>query len=218
LLDEESNFPKGTDLTLLEKFEKNHASHPNFEKPKMVQGAFCVKHYAGRVTYTIAAFLDKNRDTLRAEWMTALMSSKNRFVASLFTMEDKDDDKDGSSFKTVSRGAGGRRAGSKIPTVGAQFNVSLTGLVTLLSSCNPYFVRCIKPNANKKPREFDRDLVLSQLRYVGLLETVRVRRAGFSVRIPYKEFIGRYGFLLPSAKNADLVVHAQKIVEKWVPP
>lgn len=218
MLDEESNFPKGTDLTLLEKFEKNHASHPNFEKPKMVQGAFCVKHYAGRVTYTITAFLDKNRDTLRAEWMTALTSSKNRFVASLFTLEEnKEEDKDG-KYSTLSRGAGGRRAGSKIPTVGAQFNVSLTGLMSLLSSCNPYFVRCIKPNANKKAREFDRDLVLSQLRYVGLLETVRVRRAGFSVRIIYKEFLKRYGFLVPSAKDADPVAHSQKIVEKWVPP
>jgi myosin heavy subunit len=86
--------------------------------------------------------------------MTALMSSKNRFVASLFVAEElKDDEKDPSAFKTVSRGGGGRRGGSKIPTVGAQFNVSLTGLMALLSSCNPYFVRCIKPNANKKARE-----------------------------------------------------------------
>lgn len=122
LLDEESNFPKGTDLTLLEKIEKNHGAHPNFEKPKMAKDAFCVKHYAGKVTYTITAFLDKNRDTLRAEWMTALMSSKNRFVSSLFAAEEvKEEDPTG--MKTVSRGGGGRRGGSKIPTVGSQFNV-----------------------------------------------------------------------------------------------
>ena len=104
--------------------EKNHISHPNFEKPKIAQQAFCVKHYAGKVTYTIAAFLDKNRDTLRAEWMTALMGSKNRFVASLFIAEEsKDDGIDPGGLKTISRGGGGRRGGSKTPTVGAQFNV-----------------------------------------------------------------------------------------------
>jgi len=60
--------------------------------------------------------------------------------------------------------------------------------------------------------------VLSQLRYVGLLETVRVRRAGFSVRIVFKDFIHRYGFLMPSAKSADLVANSQKILERYPPP
>jgi len=81
------------------------------------------------VTYSIDGFLDKNRDTLRAEWMTALMSSKSRFIATLFTTEEvKEDDDAQPAFKTMSRGGGGRRGGSKIPTVGAQFSVTLLSL------------------------------------------------------------------------------------------
>ena len=87
-----------------------------------------------QVTYSILGFLDKNRDTLRAEWMTALMSSKNRFVAVLFTQEEiKEDEKAEPAFKTLSRGGGGRKAGSKIPTIGAQFNVNFKMLLIYLS-------------------------------------------------------------------------------------
>jgi myosin heavy subunit len=56
LLDEESNFPKGTDLSLLEKMEKNHSAHPNFEKPKIANNGFCVKHYAGKVITLFSSF------------------------------------------------------------------------------------------------------------------------------------------------------------------
>jgi len=56
LLDEESNFPKGTDLSFLEKFEKTHSNHACFEKPKMIKGAFCIKHYAGKVISSIFCF------------------------------------------------------------------------------------------------------------------------------------------------------------------
>jgi len=49
LLDEESNFPKGTDLSLLEKINKTHENHPYFEKVKIAKNSFCIKHYAGKV-------------------------------------------------------------------------------------------------------------------------------------------------------------------------
>jgi len=115
-----------------------------------------------KVTYVVASFLDKNRDTLRAEWMTALQSSKNRFVATLFAPEDSNasSSDDLTAHKTLSRGGGGRRGGSKVPTVSSQFHSSLIGLLALLSTCNPYFVRCIKPNSNKQPNEVFKIFIL----------------------------------------------------------
>jgi hypothetical protein len=35
------------------------------------------------------------------------------------------------------------------------------------------------------PYHFDNNIILRQLRYTGMLETVRIRRAGYSVRIEY---------------------------------
>lgn len=66
-----------------------------------------------------------------------------------------------------------------------------------LNQANPFFIRCIKSNANKVPNEFDEETVQRQLRYTGMLETVRIRQAGFNVRLTYEEFIQLYRMLLP---------------------
>ncbi|XP_022914623.2 unconventional myosin-IXa-like isoform X3 [Onthophagus taurus] len=82
-------------------------------------------------------------------------------------------------------------------TVTAQFQQSLHSLMDTLNQANPFFIRCIKSNSNKIPNEFDNETVQRQLRYTGMLETVRIRRAGFNVRVTYDEFIQLYRILLP---------------------
>lgn len=66
-----------------------------------------------------------------------------------------------------------------------------------LNQANPFFIRCIKSNSNKIPNKFDDETVQRQLRYTGMLETVRIRQAGFNVRLTYDEFIQLYRILLP---------------------
>lgn len=66
-----------------------------------------------------------------------------------------------------------------------------------LNQANPFFVRCIKSNADKIPYHFDDMLVLVQLRYTGMLETVTIRQSGYSVRLSFDEFIQHYRILLP---------------------
>lgn len=82
-------------------------------------------------------------------------------------------------------------------TVAAQFQQSLHSLMDTLNQANPFFIRCIKSNGNKVPNQFDEDTVQRQLRYTGMLETVRIRQAGFNVRLTYDEFIQLYRILLP---------------------
>lgn len=62
-----------------------------------------------------------------------------------------------------------------------------------MSPQEPYYVRCIKPNDQKSPTLFDEELCRHQVSYLGLLENVRVRRAGFAYRQPYHRFLQRYG-------------------------
>uniref|UniRef100_A0A915PKD8 Uncharacterized protein n=1 Tax=Setaria digitata TaxID=48799 RepID=A0A915PKD8_9BILA len=85
----------------------------------------------------------------------------------------------------------------KPSSVGKQFQHSLSRLMKTLSQTTPYFIRCIKSNNEKIPNHFDDNIILRQLRYTGMLETVRIRRAGYSVRIEYKDFIKQYRILLP---------------------
>ncbi|XP_067399612.1 myosin-IIIb-like isoform X3 [Emydura macquarii macquarii] len=81
-------------------------------------------------------------------------------------------------------------------SVGAQFRHSLSVLMERMYSANPYFVRCIKPNSQKDPGIVDSQVMLQQLRYNGLLETIQIRRNGFSWRPSFEEFAERYRILL----------------------
>ncbi|KAL7977827.1 hypothetical protein Chor_010779 [Crotalus horridus] len=62
----------------------------------------------------------------------------------------------------------------------------------LFNRYEPYYVRCIKPNDHKSPLLFDEERCRHQVSYLGLLENVRVRRAGFAYRQPYHRFLLRY--------------------------
>ncbi|KAG7203587.1 hypothetical protein KM043_013630 [Ampulex compressa] len=99
--------------------------------------------------------------------------------------------------RTQSYGTGPGKARKQPMTVSAQFQHSLHSLMDTLNQANPFFIRCIKSNANKVPNEFDEETVQRQLRYTGMLETVRIRQAGFNVRLTYEEFIQLYRMLLP---------------------
>lgn len=95
------------------------------------------------------------------------------------------------------QGLGSRTGRKQTPTVTFQFQQSLNHLMETLNQANPFFVRCIKSNTQKQPNNFDDMLVLVQLRYTGMLETVRIRQSGYSVRLTFEEFIQHYRILLP---------------------
>uniref|UniRef100_A0A3B5L8N1 Myosin IHb n=1 Tax=Xiphophorus couchianus TaxID=32473 RepID=A0A3B5L8N1_9TELE len=78
-----------------------------------------------------------------------------------------------------------------------QFKNSLVGLTEILMSKEPWYVRCIKPNESKQPAKFDDVLVRHQVKYLGLMEHLRVRRAGFAYRRKYELFLQRYKALCP---------------------
>ncbi|KFQ38664.1 Unconventional myosin-Ih, partial [Mesitornis unicolor] len=82
--------------------------------------------------------------------------------------------------------------------VATQFKNSLTSLIEILMSKEPSYVRCIKPNENKEPGKFDDYLIRHQVKYLGLMEHLRVRRAGFAYRRKYELFLQRYKSLCPA--------------------
>ena len=85
--------------------------------------------------YDTRSFLDKNRDTFSADLLQLIHVSKNRFLQQIFSSD-------------LSMGSETRK---RAPTLSTQFKKSLEALMTALSQCNPFFVRCIKPNEFKKP-------------------------------------------------------------------
>ena len=57
-------------------------------------------------------------------------------------------------------------------------------------------MRCIKPNMNKTPDDYDEKMVLDQLRYLGMLEIIRIRKMGFPVHFTFVDFVSRYKCIL----------------------
>ncbi|XP_077364898.1 myosin-IIIa isoform X2 [Festucalex cinctus] len=77
-------------------------------------------------------------------------------------------------------------------TVASYFRYSLMDLLSKVVAGQPHFVRCIKPNNERQANKFDREKVLVQLRYTGILETAKIRRQGYSHRVPFAHFLKRY--------------------------
>ncbi|XP_035464320.2 unconventional myosin-Ih isoform X1 [Scophthalmus maximus] len=188
LLDEECLRPgEATDLTFLEKMEEKIGGHPHFVTHKLAdqktrktldRGDFRLLHYAGEVTYCVVGFLDKNNDLLYRNGKEVMRQSKNAIIRHCFPSTEPDSKR-------------------RPETVVTQFKSSLVGLTEILMSKEPWYVRCIKPNEAKQPGRFDDVLVRHQVKYLGLMEHLRVRRAGFAYRRKYEIFLQRYKPLCP---------------------
>ncbi|XP_039995210.1 unconventional myosin-IXAa isoform X3 [Xiphias gladius] len=90
----------------------------------------------------------------------------------------------------------------KPPSISAQFQASLNKLMETLGQSEPYFVKCIRSNAEKLPLRFNDNLVLRQLRYTGMLETVRIRQSGYNIKYSFKDFVHHFCVLLPEGTSA----------------
>ncbi|KFP12412.1 Myosin-IIIa [Egretta garzetta] len=223
LLDEESRFPQATDQTLVEKFEDNLKSK-YFWRPKRVDLTFGIYHYAGKVLYNASGFLAKNRDTLPADIVLLLRSSENNLTRELVThpltktgnlahtkskttisYQMWTPQKSISHTKNESGDTGHHpreTTSMKTQTVASYFRYSLMDLLSKMVVGQPHFVRCIKPNNDRQANKFDKEKVLVQLRYTGILETARIRRQGYSHRILFANFIKRY-YLICYKTNDD---------------
>uniref|UniRef100_A0A8B9FTW4 Myosin IXA n=1 Tax=Amazona collaria TaxID=241587 RepID=A0A8B9FTW4_9PSIT len=366
LLDEESNFPQATNQTLLDKFKRQHEGNSYIEFPAVMEPAFIIRHYAGKVKYGVKDFREKNTDHMRPDIVALLRSSKNAFICGMIGIDPvavfrwailrafframvafreagkryvekktgHDDavpcavlksvdsfsflhhpvhqrsleilqrckeekysitrksprtplsdlqgvntinertqrdayavgwngrmgmrhsrlaspgaflDKDGifvnaTNSKLLERAHGilmrnknfkakpnlpkhmldvkslkhltnltlhdritksllHLHKKKKPPSISAQFQASLNKLMETLGQAEPYFVKCIRSNAEKLPLRFSDSLVLRQLRYTGMLETVRIRQSGYGCKYSFQDFVNHFHVLLPQGIN-----------------
>ncbi|XP_008578762.1 PREDICTED: unconventional myosin-IXb isoform X3 [Galeopterus variegatus] len=317
LLDEESNFPHATSQTLLAKFKQQHEYNKYFLGTPVMEPAFIIQHFAGKVKYQIKDFREKNMDYMRPDIVALLRGSDSSYVRELIGMDpvavfrwavlraairamavlreagrlraeraEKAAAGLGSpgaqshlgepprgantpseklyrdlhnqiiksikglpwqgedprsllqslsrlqkprTFVLKSRGIKQKQTipknlldskslkliismtlhdrttksllhlhkKKKPPSISAQFQTSLNKLLETLGKAEPFFIRCIRSNAEKRELCFDEELVLQQLRYTGMLETVRIRRSGYSAKYTFQDFTEQFQVLLP---------------------
>uniref|UniRef100_A0A803V141 Myosin IXB n=1 Tax=Ficedula albicollis TaxID=59894 RepID=A0A803V141_FICAL len=291
LLDEESNFPHATNQTLLAKFKQQHEENKFFVGTPVMEPAFIIRHFAGKVKYQIKDFREKNMDYMRPDIVALLRSSDSAFVRELIGMDPvavfrwavlRAAIRAMAVFAQAGRERAQKTAGvvrqgprvplgelqrsntpvekayrkskgvkqkqiipknlldskslklimsmtlhdrttksllhlhkkKKPPSISAQFQASLNKLLETLGRAEPFFIRCIRSNAEKKEMLFDESLVLQQLRYTGMLETVRIRRSGYSAKYTFQEFIDQFQVLLPKnakASKEDICAYLNKL-------
>uniref|UniRef100_A0A3B5LAJ1 Unconventional myosin-Id n=1 Tax=Xiphophorus couchianus TaxID=32473 RepID=A0A3B5LAJ1_9TELE len=197
------NVGKVTDEVFLQGLNVKLAKHAHFTSRKLsptdksleFDRDFRIRHYAGDVAYSVVGFIDKNKDTLFQDFKRLLYNSSNPVLKGMWP--------EGKLRITEV---------TKRPLTAATiFKNSMISLVENLASKEPYYVRCIKPNDVKSPLLFEPERCRHQVEYLGLLENVRVRRAGFAYRQIYQRFLQRYKMIseftwpnhdLPSDKDA----------------
>ncbi|CAG5889777.1 unnamed protein product [Menidia menidia] len=164
---------KVTDTMCLDSMDTKLAQHPHYTSRKK---HFRIRHYAGDVTYSVEGFLDKNKDPLFQDFKRLMYNSSNPVLREMWP-----------------DGQLGITEVTKRPlTAATLFKNSIVALVDKLACKEPYYVRCIKPNEVKSPVLFDDARCRHQVAYLGLLENVMVRRAGFAYRQLYARFLQRY--------------------------
>uniref|UniRef100_A0A8I5R687 Myosin VC n=1 Tax=Papio anubis TaxID=9555 RepID=A0A8I5R687_PAPAN len=206
LLDEECLLPHGTDENWLQKLYNNFVNkNPLFEKPRMSNTSFVIQHFADKVEYKCEGFLEKNRDTVYDMLVEILRASKVCKVlapGSQGTQRthipglDMDGRWGSSSLTCTPLQKVHRRHTSPSKAARTGFRSSLYLLMETLNATTPHYVRCIKPNDEKLPFEFDSKRIVQQLRACGVLETIRISAQSYPSRWTYIEFYSRYGILM----------------------
>uniref|UniRef100_A0A4W5JGK6 Myosin Ic, paralog a n=1 Tax=Hucho hucho TaxID=62062 RepID=A0A4W5JGK6_9TELE len=178
ILDEECLRPgEPSDISFLEKLEDTLGGHAHFVTHKLANGKtrkavgreeFRLIHYAGEVNYTVNGEL------------------ANQSVNSITAGSVSEEPVPVACIET-----------RRLIVAATQFKNSLAKLIEILMSKEPSYVRCIKPNEAKQSGRFDEALVRHQVKYLGLMENLRVRRAGFAYRRRYEAFLQRYKSLCP---------------------
>uniref|UniRef100_A0A8C6XXV4 Myosin IEb n=1 Tax=Naja naja TaxID=35670 RepID=A0A8C6XXV4_NAJNA len=176
---------EGADHTLLQKLQSALGTHPHFNSWNK---GFIIHHYAGKVSYEVEGFCERNRDVLFPD-LVELMQSKPPH-------EKK----------------------GRPTTAGSKIKKQANSLVSTLMKCSPHYIRCIKPNETKKSRDWEESRVKHQVEYLGLQENIRVRRAGYAYRRVFQKFLQRYAILTPETwpcwrgDERQGVVHLMKSV------
>nr|XP_057908698.1 myosin IEb isoform X2 [Doryrhamphus excisus] len=164
----------GADQTLLQKLQGQVGTHDHFSSWNK---GFVIHHYAGKVSYDVSGFCERNRDVLFNDIIELMQGSEFPFIRALFP----------ENLEAEKRG--------RPSTASSKIKKQANTLVQTLMKCTPHYIRCIKPNETKRPRDWEDNRVRHQVEYLGLRENIRVRRAGYAYRRVFNKFLQRYAIL-----------------------
>eukprot|EP00163_Fabomonas_tropica_P023567 TRINITY_DN4092_c0_g1_i1.p1 TRINITY_DN4092_c0_g1~~TRINITY_DN4092_c0_g1_i1.p1 ORF type:complete len:1363 (+),score=391.36 TRINITY_DN4092_c0_g1_i1:958-5046(+) len=179
LLDEECKMQKGTDEQFANRLHSTNPDNPYLKRYPNPVNCFAVQHYAGEVIYTANGCVEKNRDPLHADLLPVMEASTFALLTTLFPPSATADG-EGPAQKIFSK------------SVASQFKTQVSDLMTKIAATHPHFVRCINSNSDKRPATFFGSEVVTQLRYGGVVEAVRIMKHMYPTRVDHLMFYNKY--------------------------
>ena len=203
-LDEEVRLPKGSDTGFLSKIERvnpKSATSRFYRDVKMSKSQFEIRHFAGDVRYESTGFLEKNKDKLYEHLEDSLQESSLASFRNIMLMYGpRATSADTSVGASVTVSSPSANKANKLVSLVGRFQSQLQELFQAITTSEPHFVRCIKPNNSKSSDIVDTGLILQQLRYSGVLEAIQIRKSGYPGRRSLQEFRGNYWALVGMEK------------------
>ncbi|XP_023167899.2 myosin-I heavy chain isoform X3 [Drosophila hydei] len=194
LLTEQCHMPKGSDSAYLNNLHTEFEYNPMYIKGldrRHWETEFGIRHYAGKVIYSVEGFVDKNRDMQQDVLFDYMSRTDHKFLCELSKNQDQ------ACSNLIQNVSASQRGTSKSKsTVSDQFRQQLQSLIDVLQNTKLWYIRCIKPNSLKQANIYNESLVLDQLRYLGILDIIRIRREGFPIHLTFSEFITKYKCLI----------------------
>jgi len=215
MLNEECVRPKGSDQAFVQKAIAGNKKSPCLFENRMNRCGFGIHHYAGKVMYDAAGFVESNKDTLPEDLSNAASLSDNEILQKHMT-NDSCTNFVSKSAPTETKRSAPKRAKSNItaPTVWTKYKGQLSSLMSKLLQTNSRYIRCIKPNRPKKPVLMEHLGTIEQLRCAGVVAAVTLSRSAFPNRL--ENSVVRFKFwqlwdktAYPSKKTRDMAASEQ---------
>lgn len=69
-------------------------------------------------------------------------------------------------------------------------------IVDLLGKCDLHFIRCVKSNSLKQALTMEDEVVYNQICYLGILDTIKLKKLGYCIKLYYDVFDKRFKWLV----------------------
>ena len=163
------------------------------QKMRMDREIFVVVHTARAVPYNSNGFCDKNKDEVSRCIIECILGTKNTYISDIYYMKVRPGDTLTDYF--------GKKKKKTEGYLGYKFRNQVTELMTTLRACQCTFMRCLKPNEKKSDKVWNSSLVCDQIRYLGLLDSIKIRKDSYPFRYVFKDFCGKFLELEPALSH-----------------
>lgn len=194
-LNEECVRPKGNDQAFVSKALQSNKTVPCLITKRTFKPIeFGIHHFAGAVIYMAQDFVVRNTDTLPSDMAAAAKTCSNEIISKHLDNNKCSNMEKKSASETRSTP---KRAKSNLvaDTVMTQFKTQLTNLMKGLNETQSRYVRCVKPNTQKRKLVMQHVTTMEQLRCAGVVAAVLISRSAYPSKLFHAEVVKRYGML-----------------------